>query len=348
MKTFSSCSVLLIFLANAVHGQTVGVDLESVYLERDAFIERMVETHNLDQSQLIRILSNIDINERVLEAISRPAERVLPWHEYRQIFLNDARINGGVEFWINYADTIQKASESYGVAPEILVSILGIETYYGQRTGNYRVVDALSTLAFAYPPRADFFRSELESFFLLMTEEDIDPNAVMGSYAGAMGAGQFISSSYRAYAVDGNSDGRRDLWGNWDDVLSSVANYFSAHGWRPGEQVVTRASTSPTLHLLQNREVFEAPNSMSLDESVASLRGAGYVFSTELSEETPVTVLSLQGENDKEYWVGYHNFHVITRYNHSVMYALAAYQLGELIRAGYEQALHEGSLRGSK
>ena len=342
MKIFSSYPVLLIFLVNAVNGQEVDIDLESVYLERDVFIERMVETHNLDKSQLIRVLSNVDINERILEAISRPAERVLTWHEYRQIFLNDARISGGVEFWTNYSDTIQKASESYGVAPEILVSILGIETYYGQRTGNYRVVDSLSTLAFAYPPRADFFKSELESFFLLVTEEDIDPDAVMGSYAGAMGAGQFISSSYRAYAVDGNSDGRRDLWGNWDDVLSSVANYFSAHGWRPGEQVVTRAS------ILQNRSVLEPPNSMSLDESVASLRGAGYVFSTVLPEETPVTVLSLQGENDKEYWVGYHNFHVITRYNHSVMYALAVYQLGELIRAGYEQALHDESFRGRK
>lgn len=342
MKTCSSYFVLLIFFVNTVNGQTVDVDLESVYLERDTFIEKIVETHNLDRSQLTRVLSNADINERVLEAISRPAERVLPWHEYRQIFLNDARISGGVEFWINYADTIQKASESYGVAPEMLVSILGIETYYGQRTGNYRVVDSLSTLAFAYPPRADFFKSELESFFLLITEEDIDPDSVMGSYAGAMGAGQFISSSYRAYAVDGNSDGRKDLWGNWDDVLASVANYFSAHGWRSGEQIVTRAS------VLQNRTVLEPSNSMSLDESVASLRGAGYVFSTELSEETPATVLSLQGDNDKEYWVGYHNFHVITRYNHSVMYALAAYQLGELIRAGYEQARHEALLTGSK
>ena len=321
-------------MSNALHGQAVDVDLQSVDQERSAFIEEMVETHNFTRSQLTRTLSNIDINERILEAISRPAEKVLPWYEYRQIFLNDARINGGVEFWINHADTIQKASQSYGVAPEMLVSILGIETYYGQRTGNYRVVDSLATLAFAYPPRADFFRSELESFFLLVTEEDIDPGVVMGSYAGAMGAGQFISSSYRAYAVDGDSDGRRDLWNNWDDVLSSVANYFSTHGWRSGEQIAVRAS------VIQNRSMREPANSMSLDESVTSLRDAGYVFSTELPEETPVTVLSLQSENGQEYWVGYHNFHVITRYNHSVMYALAAFQLGEIIRAEYEQTLN--------
>ncbi|MFL2538388.1 MAG: lytic murein transglycosylase B [Candidatus Rariloculaceae bacterium] len=334
MKIIFRYPFFLIFLSNALYGQAVEVDLQSVGQERDTFIEEMVETHNFDRPQLTRILSNIDINERILEAISRPAERVLPWHEYRQIFLNDARINGGVEFWINHADMIQKASEFYGVAPEMLVSILGIETYYGQRTGNYRVVDSLATLAFAYPPRADFFRSELESFFLLVTEEDIDPDVVMGSYAGAMGAGQFISSSYRAYAVDGDSDGRRDLWNNWDDVLSSVANYFSAHGWQPGEQVAIRASVS------QNRLMDVVANSMSLDESIGSLRDSGYVFSTELSEETPATVLSLQGENGQEYWVGYHNFHVITRYNHSVMYALAAYQLGEIIRTGYEQALN--------
>ena len=334
MKIIFSYPVFLLFLSNALHGQAVDVDLQSVDQERSAFIEEMVETHNFTRSQLTRTLSNIDINERILEAISRPAEKVLPWYEYRQIFLNDARINGGVEFWINHADTIQKASQSYGVAPEMLVSILGIETYYGQRTGNYRVVDSLATLAFAYPPRADFFRSELESFFLLVTEEDIDPGVVMGSYAGAMGAGQFISSSYRAYAVDGDSDGRRDLWNNWDDVLSSVANYFSTHGWRSGEQIAVRAS------VLQNRSMREPANSMSLDESVTSLRDAGYVFSTELPEETPVTVLSLQSENGQEYWVGYHNFHVITRYNHSVMYALAAFQLGEIIRAEYEQTLN--------
>ena len=321
--------------ANAV--RAVDVDTAVVDRERDAFVERMVEEHGFNAGELAEILERAEIEQSILEAISRPAERVLTWHEYRNIFLTDTRIDGGVEFWQQHADEIARASESFGVAPELLVAILGVETNYGRRMGSYRVIDALATLAFAYPPRSGFFSSELEAFFLLAREEGMDPETLLGSYAGAMGAGQFISSSFRAYAVDGNGDGIRDLWEDWEDVFASVANYFKAHGWRAGETVVERAT------LGSGRTPGEAANSMNLNDTLASVRAAGYEVSAGLPEETPVTLLSLEGENGQEYWVGFHNFRVITRYNRSVMYALAVHQLARTILAGVEQPGLDGA-----
>ena len=312
--------------ANAA--RAVDVDPAAVETARNAFVERMVAEHGFDAGELAAILERAEIEQGILEAISRPAERVLAWHEYRDIFLTDTRIDGGVEFWREHAGQIADASESFGVAPEVLVAILGVETNYGTRMGSYRVIDALATLAFAYPPRSGFFTSELEAFFLLVREEGMDPETLLGSYAGAMGAGQFISSSFRAYAVDGNGDGRRDLWGDWEDVLASVANYFSAHGWRAGETVVARAA------LAEGRTPGEPDNSMDLNDSLASVRAAGYEVAPDLPADTPVTLLSLEGAGGLEHWVGFHNFRVITRYNRSVMYALAVHQLGRAILDG--------------
>ena len=311
--------------------RAVDVDPAAVEQARTAFIARMAAEHGFEANELGAVLGRAQINQDILEAISRPAERVLTWHEYRGIFLTDTRIEGGVQFWRQHAAAISRASESLGVAPELLVAILGVETNYGARMGRYRVVDALATLAFAYPPRSGFFTAELEQFFLLVRDEGMDPEAILGSYAGAMGAGQFISSSFRAYAVDGNGDGIRDLWGDWDDILASVANYFTAHGWRDGEPVVQRAKVAA------GRSPEDTPNSMDLDDTVAALKAAGYEFATDLPDETPVTLVSLEGADGQEFWVGFHNFRVITRYNRSVMYALAVYQLGRTILAAVEE-----------
>ena len=209
---------------------------------RGAFIDRMVERHGFDRAELTALVDAAVIEQSILDAMARPAERVVPWFEYRNIFLTEERIAAGVRFWTEHAAALEEVAERYGVAPEMIVSIVGIETYFGTRMGRYRVLDALATLAFAYPPRASFFASELESFLLLTREEEVDPTAALGSYAGAMGAGQFIPSSYRAYAVDADADGRRDLWSNWNDVFGSVANYFSKHGWRTGEPVMEPAT----------------------------------------------------------------------------------------------------------
>lgn len=301
---------------------------------RGAFIDKMVEQHDFDRAELTALLDAAVIDGKILETMARPAERVVPWFEYRNIFLTEERIAAGVRFWTEHADTLERVAERYGVAPEMVVAIVGIETYFGTRMGRYRVLDALATLAFAYPPRASFFTSELESFLLLTREEQVDPTAALGSYAGAMGAGQFIPSSYRAYAVDADDDGRRDLWTNWNDVLGSVANYFRRHGWRTGEPVMAQAVRP---------EHFAGPeprNALDLDGTVGSLAELGYVFTTALPPEAPAAAYSFEAAGGgSEYWIGYHNFHVVTRYNRSTKYALAAHQLSQAIRGRYYEAV---------
>ena len=288
-----------------------------------AFIERMVEEHSYDRDKLLSVLGQAESKESILEAISRPAERTLEWHEYRNIFLKTARIQAGAEFWRDNRAELERISAQTGVSIEMLVGIIGVETYYGRITGSYRVLDALSTLAFDYPPRSKFFTSELEHFMLLVREEGMDATEATGSYAGAMGRPQFMPSSYRAYAVDSTSDGKRDIWNNWSDVIGSVANYFVRHGWRSGEQVVAAAT-------LGSQWSGETPeNRLRADETVTSLSHQGVMFTTELPGEAKGQLITLVGDDGEEYWVGFHNFFVITRYNRSVMYALAAYQLGQ-------------------
>lgn len=314
---------------------------EAVKQARLEFVDRMVTKHAFDRAALSAVLERAEINQRILDAISRPAERVVPWHEYRNIFLTKERIDAGVAFWKEHAAEIEKASEKYGVAPEMIVGIVGVETYFGRRMGTYRVLDALSTLAFAYPPRASFFASELESFLLLVREEEVDAAEPLGSYAGAMGAGQFIPSSYRAYAVDANDDGHRNIWTDWADVLGSVANYFSKHGWRAGQPVVAKA-TRPA-----QWSGPEPSNKLDLDATVGAIAKQGYVFTADLPADAKAGVFSYEAQGGgTEYWVGYHNFHVITRYNRSAKYALAAYQLGQEIRANYLASV--GAAAGSR
>jgi membrane-bound lytic murein transglycosylase B len=310
---------------------------------RAAFIDKMVAQHGFDRAELAALLDEAVIDRTILEAMARPAERVVPWFEYRNIFLTDERIAAGVRFWSEHDDKIAQIAGRYGVAPEMIVAIVGIETYFGTRMGRYRVLDALSTLAFAYPPRASFFTSELEAFLLLARDEDVDARAALGSYAGAMGAGQFIPSSYRAYAVDADADGKRDLWSNWDDVLGSVANYFAKHGWRAGEPVMERAIRT---------ESFAGPeprNRLEVDGTVGSVTELGYVFTTTLPSDAPAAPYSFEAEGGgSEYWVGYHNFGVVTRYNRSTKYALAAHQLSQAIRARYFETVARASEDGAQ
>jgi len=218
---------------------------------------------------------------------------------------------------------VERAS---GVPAHVIVGILGVETYYGRITGSFLVLDALSTLAFDYPPRSDYFRAELEQFLLLTREEDVSPRSVKGSYAGAMGYPQFMPRSYRAYAVDGDGDGRRDLWGSWDDVIASVANYLARHGWRAGEPVLAGAS----LPFPDDAEGLIA-GSISTNETVGSLRQKGLEFESPLADEAPAVFIEVAGNEGPEQRAGFHNFSVITRYNRSVLYALAVNDLGETV-----------------
>ena len=295
--------------------------------DRQAFINEMVAEHDFDKAFVSEIIGSADTMQTILDAMSRPAEKVKPWHEYRKIFITDKRISEGVDFWTLREETLQLAAANTGVPIQMITGIVGVETFYGRITGSYRVVDALSTLGFDYPPRAKFFRNELKEFFLLTREEGLAIDEVKGSYAGAMGPPQFIPSSYRAYAVDGDGDGRRDLLTNWDDILNSVGNYFKRHRWHTGEEVAISASLKPGTKVLTSK------NELKANKDLGQLRALGLIFDSELPDSTAANLIVLEGETGPEYWIGLHNFYVITRYNHSVMYGLAAWQLGEAVAA---------------
>ncbi len=293
-----------------------------------AFVDQLVAEHDFDRDWLVSTLAEGETKQKILDAMSRPAEKTLAWHEYRKIFVTRKRINAGARFWDKHAARLNRISTRTGVPPEIIAAIIGVETYYGQQTGGYRVLDALATLGFDYPPRAKFFRDELEQFFLLTRDERLVLTDVKGSYAGAMGPPQFIPSSYRAYAVDGDGDGRRDLLGNWDDILASVANYFVEHGWQTGKPVAVRGDVDEPAKFPVGR------NKLKLDNTVASLANKGVRFETDMAASAPTQLIGLEGDDGDEYWIGFKNFYVITRYNRSAMYAMAVYQLAtELARA---------------
>jgi membrane-bound lytic murein transglycosylase B len=289
------------------------------------FIDSMVQEHDYDREDLERILAAAEIQASILEKIAKPAERTLTWADYRPIFMTKERVNAGAVFWREHRSELARISEETGVPIEIMVGIIGVETYFGRITGGNRVIDALTTLAFDYPPRSKFFRGELVAFLLLVREEQIDASEPFGSYAGAMGRPQFMPSSFRAYAVDATGDGKRDIWNNWSDVAGSIANYFNEHGWQSGLAVTTQAS-------LSSRFTGTPPeNILKATETVRSLSDAGVLFATGLPNDSAAQLLTFEGADGTEHWIGFHNFFVITRYNHSTMYALAVHQLGQEI-----------------
>jgi membrane-bound lytic murein transglycosylase B len=298
-----------------------------------AYIAELVGDHDFAEAELAEFFAQAERKDRILELIARPAERRLKWHEYRKIFIGEDRITQGQQFWHENEAALLRAEETYGVPPEYVVAIIGVETRYGRISGGYRVVDALATLAFDYPPRAKFFRSELTQFLLLAREEGMNPRDLKGSYAGAMGYGQFIPSSYRNYAVDFDGDGLRDIWSNTTDAIGSVANYFARHGWQGDGLVVLPASVQGDgLEALANQ-------TLELTSTIGELRALGAQLDGDaggLAEQTRAAVFRMELEDGPEYWIGLKNFYVITRYNHSRLYALAVHQLSQAILARRE------------
>ena len=294
-----------------------------------AFIDEMVAEHDFDRDELAGLLARARIKASIIEKISTPAEKKLSWGEYRRIFITDERIGAGADFWLEHRPMLERIARGSGVPVEMLVGIIGVETYFGRITGRDRVIDALATLAFEYPPRAKFFRKELIEFLILAREEQLDALAPTGSYAGAMGRPQFMPSSFRAYAVDATGDGKRDIWENWADVAGSIANYFVEHGWREGEEVSARA----TLGSQWQSEAPQPKNTLKASATVASLSEDGVIFATGMTGDADAELLSYENDDGLEHWVGFHNFFVITRYNRSAMYALAVHQLGLEIAA---------------
>lgn len=293
-----------------------------------AFAKEFANQHQQAAEDVLAILAQAKRQQSILDAIARPAERVLTWGDYQRIFIEPKRLEQGVQFWRENRDLVEKLAEQYQVAAEVILAIIGVETRYGRVMGNYKVLDALLTLAFDYPPRAPFFKGQLEQFLLLIKEQGFDAQALKGSYAGAMGYGQFIAGSYRAYAVDGDGDKQVDILSNKADAIASVANYFVRHGWQAGELVaVALPKQSIDKQLLSAMPKPEKPS-----KTVAHYRQAGVKIPAQISDREKATLMALETEQGTQYWLGFNNFYVISRYNHSHLYSMAVHQFSRLLR----------------
>ena len=294
----------------------------------EQFIDKMVSKHGFDRQQLQEIISQARRLDSVLRLMDRQAPSVgqLPsgpngaWLRYRKQFITPDNVQNGVAFWNQYEDALTRAWQVYGVPPEIIVGIIGVETRWGRIMGKTRILDALATLSFAYPRRAEYFSGELETFLLMARDESDDPLDLKGSFAGAMGYGQFMPSSYKQYAVDFNGDGHINLW-DPVDAIGSVANYFKEHGWVKGDQVAVPAlGQAPGLE-----------NGFKTKYSVSQLAAAGLTPQQSLGDHQQASLLRLDVGTGYEYWYGLPNFYTITRYNHSTHYAMAVWQLGQTV-----------------
>ncbi len=293
---------------------------------RDKFISYMESEHGFDSKELSLLFSKTIVSNSILEAIQRPAEKKLLWHQYRKIFLKEKRIKQGAEFWLKNELKLREAEKKFGVPPEIITAIIGVETNYGRNSGSYRVIDSLNTLAFHYPKRAPFFLSELEQFLLLVREQNFIPETLKGSYAGAMGIPQFISSSYRNYAIDFDGDNVVDIWSNPDDVIGSVANYFFQHGWVNEGNVITEVSIKGE----EYKNILD--EKLQLNIYGSDLKDYGIIVNSNFDDAEKLKLFEFKLEDRSEYWLAQNNFYVITRYNHSKLYAMAVYQLALKIK----------------
>jgi membrane-bound lytic murein transglycosylase B len=296
---------------------------------KQAFIRDMVANHSFQRGRLESLMAHARRRQSIIDAMERPAE-AKPWYQYRSLFLGRKRIEEGARFMRDNRRYLRKARSRYGVPPAIITAILGVETQYGRNTGHIRVLDALTTLAFHYPPRHEFFTRELKQFLLLTRKQGIDPEQVKGSYAGAMGLPQFIASSYREYAVDFNGNGKVDLWREKADAIGSIANYLHRHGWRRGQPIAVRANVAPGV----STDKIDAlhPNRLKADLAAAFLAQHGIRPQHSLPMGLKVGLLRLKGASASEYWLGAPDFYAITSYNHSALYAMAVYQLAQAIR----------------
>ncbi len=313
--------------ANARPVKAVPAAASTLDPEYAAFARKLHQEDGLVESEVLATLAKAKVQQSILAAISRPAE-AKPWKDYRPIFLTDKRRDDGIAFYRANRELIGRAADEFGVDGEIIVAIIGVETSYGRNFGSYKVLDALVTLGFHYPPRATFFRGELRQLFLLGDTRMAYPiDELVGSYAGAMGWGQFIPTSVANFARDYDGDGRIDLWNSLPDIIGSVANYFAVHGWKKGQPVATRSAT-----LSNAREL--KPGSLDPVFPIEQLETWGYVPAETMEPTELATLVRLEGSNGQEDWLTFRNFYVISRYNRSPLYSMAVWQLSREIAAG--------------
>jgi membrane-bound lytic murein transglycosylase B len=321
--------VFLVGLAGCIPVVSLAKGARPLAIDDDerAFAAEVATSGGPAESAVLATLATVNVQQTILDAMARPAE-AKPWKDYQPIFVTDKRVDGGVAFYLENRALIERIAAEYRVAPEMLVAIVGVETSYGRNTGRYRVIDALATLAFEYPPRAAFFRGELKQLFLLGDRHLAYPiDELRGSYAGAMGWGQFMPTSIAEWAKDEDGDGRIDLWGSLPDILASVANYFAAHGWQAGQPVAVRAQPAADARAIEAEGI--EPKT-----PVQQMEAWGYAPLSRVDAGLDASLLTLDGERGPEYWLTFRNFYVITRYNKSPLYAMAVWQLAEAIAGG--------------
>jgi len=325
-----------IFLGLLVFSINVNADK---FVSIGDFADQMAVKHGFDKSQIISWISQAKRKQNIIRLMTIPRRtpgrkkrRGRPWYKYQGKFITRNHIDNGVRYWRRNRHILKRAEKKYGVPAEIIIAIIGVETRYGRNKGGFRIIDALKTLSFDYLRRADFFRQELEHFFLLAREEGSNPLTLKGSYAGAFGIGQFMPSSFRRYAVDFNGDGRRDIWNNHADAIGSVANYFNKFGWEEGKPVMkaTQVRSSNAAETLLGLK-FEPRYTL------AQLKRMGARYNGNESDDTKVMFVDLRTRIGTAYWIGFKNYYVITRYNHSKHYAMAVYQLSQEIARIYEE-----------
>ncbi len=315
---------LMIGAAHSIAGDSVDY---ANHPGTDTFIQAMVTEYGFDQKYLEELFGGAIYKDRIIELMTSPAE-AKPWRDYRPILVTEQRVKQGDVFMRKHIAALERAEDMYGVPAELIVAIIGVETRYGRVTGGFRVLDALSTLAFNYPKRSKFFTKELREFLILTRDEKMDPTELKGSYAGAMGYGQFMPSSFRAYAIDFDGDGHKDIWGNPVDAIGSVANYFHRHGWKPDEPVTSRAKPSGNGY---EGMIVKTRKDLKPKHTLTQILAAGITAEQPFTGDQPATLMKFEAVDGDEFWVGLHNFYVITRYNHSALYAMAVYQLSREI-----------------
>jgi membrane-bound lytic murein transglycosylase B len=328
--TFGICAFVSVFVFVDVAAQTASKPAlpgnDDVTAAEQKFADELAAKNGLNAADVMATLAKAHFQQSVIDTMTRPAESK-PWKDYRKIFVNERRIDDGVSFYRENRELLQRVEGSFGVPAPVIVAILGVETNYGHSPTRYRVLDALTTLAFYYPPRADFFRSELAQLFLLKSPSF--PYAIdelMGSYAGAMGWGQFMPSSIAQFARDGDGDGKIDLWNSLPDICQSVANYFVAHGWEKDGPVALPATVAPNARKIE-------PAGLTPVYPLQQLNEWGYTTTEKLDPMRPATLLELDSANGPEVWIVFENFYVISRYNKSPLYTLATFQLSQAIAA---------------
>lgn len=318
---------LTMFLVAGSLGANAQLDEEKVA----EFVKNYADRHQVSQADVSAILSNAQFKQDIIDKIDKPAEGTMTWGKYRKIFIKEERINAGVEFWKNNEQVLAQVTADTGIPEEIILGIIGVETFYGQRIGSYRVIDALYTLAFGYPKRSSFFKSELEKFLEICDKQHLDIYSIKGSYAGAIGYCQFMPSSYLAFAKSYDNDNSANLM-EVNDAIASVANYLAQHKWEAGNIIA-----APVAFLDHENTTAVSKNSKP-NNSLRFYRDHGFIPKGNITPDAKAALIEFENDEGKEYWFGFNNFYVITRYNHSPMYALAVYQLGQEVKKRYESS----------